>query len=202
MQSLCVRPKQTDVDKILESLLYSFVVCVCFVCIFGWAMPVTVTLQEVSGVRHYSLSPQPKPLAELAGLSVGLAVLIGIINTHDLSGRFFRLIRATQKTTRGSVWGDVFHERSGVVQIGLADGRRILGWVEHYSDDPKESNLFLQKANWIDESNELVPILGPGILITKEFKIEYIEFLDYTVDEPRTESNEAAPSATGDRRTT
>jgi hypothetical protein len=165
------------------------------VCLFGWAMPITANMQDVGGVRQYSLAPQPKPLVELAGLSIGLGVLIGFINTHDLSGRFFRFIRATQRTTRSSVWGDVFHERSGVVQVGLADGRRILGWVEYYSDDPKESNLFLQKAKWIDENGDLVPILGPGILITKDFKIEYIEFLDYTVDKPKTETKDAAPSA-------
>jgi hypothetical protein len=57
-----------------------------------------------------------------------------------------------------------------------------MGWVSHYSDDPKDSSVFLQSAVWLGESGEMIAIKGGGILITKESKIEYIEFLDSTVD--------------------
>jgi hypothetical protein len=80
-------------------------------------------------VKHYSLDIQPKSLGELAIISVCLGVLIGFIETNDLSGLFFRLIRATQRTTRSSVWSDVFHERKGVVQVELGDGRSVMGWI-------------------------------------------------------------------------
>ena len=39
IQALCVRPNQTELDKVWEALLYSFVVYVVFVCLVGPAMP-------------------------------------------------------------------------------------------------------------------------------------------------------------------
>lgn len=189
VQSLCVRPKQTEIDKIIESLLYSFVVYVSFVCIFGRSIPVAMNIQDTDGVKHYSFELQPKSLGELAILSIGLGVLIGVDNTNDLSGRFFRKIHATQRTTRSSVWSDVFHERRGVVLVELGDGRRVMGWAQHYSDDPRELSLFLEKAAWIDDAGEQVAIQGGGILITKELGVKSIEFLDSTVAESKAESD-------------
>jgi hypothetical protein len=186
-----VRPEQTEVDKVIESLLYSFVVYVLFVSVFGRSMPVVLSVQEVKDVKHYSLGIQPNSLGQLAILSISLGVLIGVISTNDLSGRFLRMIRATQRTTRSSVWSDVFHERRGVVLVELGDGRRVMGWVQHYSDDPKEPSLFLQAAAWVDENGENIPIRGSGILITDNLGIRDIEFLDSTQDE----SKEIPPKA-------
>jgi hypothetical protein len=185
-----VRPEQTELDKIIESLLYSFVIYVSFIFIFGSSIPGVLNVQDIGGVKQYSFEFQPKPLGELAILSIAVGVLIGIVNTNDLSGWFFRKIHATQRTTRSSVWSDVFHERRGVVLVELGDGRRVMGWVQHYSDDPKESSLFLEKAAWIDDTGEHVAILGGGILITKDLGVKSIEFLDLTVAESKAESKE------------
>ena len=102
------------------------------------------------------------------------------------------MIHATQRTTRSSVWSDVFHERRGVVLVELGDGRRVMGWIQHYSDDPKESSLFLEKAAWIDDAGENIEIQGGGILITKELGVKSIEFLNSTVAESKAESKEAS----------
>jgi hypothetical protein len=180
VQALCVRPKQTEVDKVIESLLYSFVIYVCFVVISGRAIPVKVNVENTKDAKSYSVDIDRRPIFELATISVALGFLVGVDSTKDLSGKLLRWTRLSQKTTRSSIWNDVFHERRGIVQIGLGDGRRLIGWAQYYSDDPKEGSLFLQKACWISEQNEAIPIRGGGILITKESKIEYVEFLDET----------------------
>jgi hypothetical protein len=194
VQALCVRPKQSDVDKILESLLYSFIVYLCFAVVSGGAIPVKVDVTETEDVKTYSVEIQRSPLATLAGISVCLGLLIGAVNTKDLSGRFFRWARLSQRTTRSSVWNDVFHERSGTVLVGLADGRRVMGWAEHYSDDPKEGSLFLQKAAWIKDDGAEAPINGAGILITKESKVEYIEFLEWKIPPENFGPNQPLPT--------
>jgi len=33
-----------------------------------------------------------------------------------------------------------------------------MGWVQHYSDDPKESSLFLEKEAWIDDAGDKVAV--------------------------------------------
>jgi len=178
VQSLCVRPEQTELDKIIESLLYSFVVYVAFVTLFGGAAPVGFQIHTDNGVQHYAIELHAKPLVQLAAIACLLALLVGFTATNDISGWVFRKLRLTQKTTRSSVWSDVFHELHGVVHVELGDSRRVIGWLRYYSDEPKDASLFLEKAAWIkNETNELIPIQGPGILITQEMGIKFVEFL-------------------------
>lgn len=180
VQTLCVRPEQSEIDKVLESLLYSFLVYLCFLFTFGQATPIKIS-EEVNkeSKKVYSVEVERGPLAALIGFSAVLGILLSANKTRDWSGRLFRWAKISQRTTRSSVWEDVFHEQSCSVLVGLGDGRRIIGWATHYSDDPHEGSLFIKKAAWIDEEHKEHPINGPGILITSEAKIEYVEFLDY-----------------------
>ncbi len=92
--------------------------------------------------------------------------------------------RFVSRSSRSSVWSDAFHDRGGVLQVELGDGRRVIGWLRYYSDEPQDSSLFLEKANWVGEDSSLIPIDGPGILITKDLGINWVEFLDSSTAEP------------------
>lgn len=181
IQALCVRPAQTELDKVWEALLYSFVVYVAFVLLVGPAMPVGLQITQANGVQQYSVELHPRPLAELTLISVVLALAVGGLVTNDISGKAFRKLRLTQRTSRSSVWGDTFHEFGGVILVELGDGRRVEGWVRYYSDEPTPASLFLEKAAWVTDEDTLVPIDGAGILITQELGIRTIEFLRWTV---------------------
>lgn len=178
VQWLCVRPKQTELDKIIESLLYSFVVYAIFVLFWGGAVPVDLASQQSGGATHYQVHVERRPLLELVAISLVLALAVGGIVTNDLSGRFFRWLRLTQRTTRSSVWSDAFHDRGGVVQVELGDKRRIMGWLRYYSDEPHDASLFLENAAWINDDLSLVHIPGPGILLTKDLGIQSVSFLN------------------------
>ena len=82
-------------------------------------------------------------------------------------------------SNRSSVWSDVFHEVRGVAQIELGDGRNVMGWIRYYADDPEDASIFLEKAAWVTPDNQLVHIIGPGILITRNLGIKHIMFLEY-----------------------
>ena len=179
IQALCVRPEQTELDKIIESLLYSFVVYVAFVSLFGSSVPVGVQISSENGIQHYGVELYARPLLELAAISLLLALMSGFVITNDISGWVFRKLRLTQKTTRSSVWSDAFHDLGGVVHVELGDGRRVMGWLRYYSDEPKDASLFLENAAWVNsDTNEVVPIQGPGILITRDMGIRFVEFLE------------------------
>jgi hypothetical protein len=178
VQSLCVRPKQTELDKVIEALLYTLLVYALFVLLTGNKIPVSLTIETLNGTQRYTLQTEPKKLVLLVIIPVGLALLIGWDSTNDLSGRIFRKLRLTQRTTRSSVWSDVFHEVRGIAQIELEDGRSVMGWISYYSDEPEDASVFLEKAAWITSENQLVPINGPGILITRNLAIKHIMFLD------------------------
>lgn len=192
-QTLCVRSTQTELDKVVEALLYSFVVYVTFVWLVGPAVPVSLQVREVNGAQQYAIALQPKALAQLTFIAVVLALAVGGIVTNDLSGKLFRKLRLTQRTSRGSVWGDTFHDYGGVILVELGDGRRVEGWVRYYSDEPTPASLFLEQAAWVTDDNALVPIDGPGILISQEVGIRTIEFLQWT--DQRDESGKGAATS-------
>jgi Family of unknown function (DUF6338) len=180
VQQLCVRPEQTEFDKIFESLFYSFAIYVFYIAFFEPSVPVSLIVRTIDGAEHYSVDFQQKPILYIFGIAAALGLLVSVNITNDLSGRLFRKIKFSDRSLRTSTWGDVLHDFNGVVQIELEDGRRIMGWLRYYSDNPEGALIFLENAAWIDRTNNhaKIPVKGPGVLLTAETKIKYIEFLD------------------------
>ena len=178
-QQLSFRPKQSELDKVVEALLLSLVLYVLVIPFFGFALPVGWHAAGTSGnLGSYVVVAKWKELAVLALAAVLLGILYAANLNHDWALKLFRKAHVTKRTSRTSIWGDVFQEIGGTVQVGLADGRSVMGWVRHYSDDPSDSLIFLAQAAWIDESDGLVPIEGPGILLLREAQIQYVMFLN------------------------
>src|ERR1700724_182595 len=97
IQWLCVRPQQTEMDKLVEALLFSFVIYVAF----------TVMVGHIQVTRNH--------VVYLTLLSIGIAVIGSALWTNDLLGWLLRKIRVTQRTSHPSVWNDVFHRYTGYV---------------------------------------------------------------------------------------
>jgi|HubBroStandDraft_5_1064220.scaffolds.fasta_scaffold105364_2 hypothetical protein len=165
-QALCVEPDRTEMDKLVEALLYSFLIYTSFIALFG------------------KLELDSKHLAWLAITAVCWGLAISIVWTNDFAGRVLRPMRITRRTSRQSVWIDTFHEHSGYVLVELADGRLVLGWTSFFSEDNRTSEgtsrtaLFLEDAAWVTSDGKRQQIDGPGILITEECRITTVSFLN------------------------
>ncbi|MCI0350723.1 MAG: DUF6338 family protein [Acidobacteriales bacterium] len=177
VQALCVRPSQTEFDKLIEALLYSFLVYVAFSVLFERSPLRFIEVTGTAGERIFTPDIGSRELLSILGIALVLSLLIGFSITNDLHGRILRRLHVTQRTTRSSVWSDIFHDVDYYVQIQFTDGRKIRGWPRHYSDTPEEASIFLEKAAWITSDGKLIEIPGPGILITKNLPIETIMFL-------------------------
>jgi hypothetical protein len=177
VQSLCTRPQQSEFDKVIEALLYSFVTYLLFTAIIG-QVPLSMRVEPDGQAKLVSVETRVGPLLWLGLIALAVALILSFSTNNDLHGRVLRKLRFTQRTARNSVWSDVFHYASGYVQVELVDGRNVLGWLRYYSDTPEESSLCLEDAAWIGPGNVKVPIKGPGILLTKESGIRTIMFLD------------------------
>lgn len=152
-QRLTVNPKQSEFDKTIEALLYSFFVYLIYTAIFR-SLPVSVKAEKVGETFHYSIEASPLRLALLPLIAVMLSVLVSFAANNDFFGRFFRWLGATRGTWRSSTWDDVFHSFSGVVQVELSDGRSVMGWLKFFSTGRRIEPCFLsvrlgstQKAN-------------------------------------------------------
>jgi len=116
-------------------------------------------------------------IALALALSILLGLLVSWLVTNDWLTSFLRTCGVTARSSRASVWSDVFHTVEGYALIEFIDGRRLRGWPLHFSDTPDEATLFLTQAAWISDNGALAEIDGPGILITKNYTIQTISFL-------------------------
>jgi hypothetical protein len=183
VQFLTVWRKQTELDKVVEALLFSLVLYVVSLPIFDHKLPIGWQSLDPGRPNVYQVLVDWKHLATLAGLAILVALLYSANINHDWLMKTLRWMRITERTARSTIWNDTFQEIGGFVQVGISGDRSVIGWLRDYSDDASEPSLFLEEAAWVtkgpDGTATEVTIEGPGILLTKETAIEYVIFLPW-----------------------
>jgi hypothetical protein len=183
VQQLATRRKQSDLERIIEALLFSFVIYVCFIAANRGRLPFHVL--KGSDANGDSIVWDPSSVWILAAITFGFGLFAVIYINNDWN-RLFRKLHLTERTTRNSIWTDIFESEAGreqVVQVELSGGRSVLGVLLYYSDDPDESSLFVTRAAWVTSDGEKIPIPGQGILLTKESGIRSISLLEPAEDD-------------------
>ena len=145
-QYLAVRIDQSELDKAVEALLFSFVLYLATLPFFGYSLPVSWAMDPDS---EYHIYVHYKLLVTLFVASVALGILYAANINHDWALGLLRKLKVTERTSRKSIWHDVFQETGGWVQVSMKDGKKALGWVRYYSDDVDDRSLFLESASWI-----------------------------------------------------
>jgi hypothetical protein len=182
-QIMSVRNKQSEFDRIVEALLFSFFTYVLYEFHFGPQIPLRwSTVSDKAGGPHYVFAVDHKKFFILIGIALVLGAVWGWIQGHDYPSKLLRAFRLTERSSRDSVWKDVFlSQKKGYVQVGLADGRSAIGVLANYSDSGKERAIFLTDASWVVESGDqdsLIPIPGAGLLLTDKSEIQFVMFLN------------------------
>jgi uncharacterized protein DUF6338 len=192
-QYLAVRRKQTDLERVVEALLFSVILYLATLPFFGYRLPVTWHA-IASDPGSFGVELAWSHLVVLALSSLVLGVLYAANINHDWLMKLFRWMHVTERTARSSIWNDVFQEiPRGFVQVGLQGDIRVVGWLRYYSDEAEDASLFLERAAWYDKDGNENAVDGPGILLTKQVGIEYILFLNW--------QDATAEESTEDRQT-
>ncbi len=189
---LTARSQQSDLERVIQALMHSFLIYIIYLGVFGANLPIDWVPSGVGSAVHFQIVVHRSRILTLGALSLCLGLLWGFIKGYDVHMRALRWLGVTERTSRESVWNDVLVTQSGIVQVGLGDGRVALGILDRYSDTGDEGSLFLSGASWVSEDNSLVPIAGPGLLLTKSSDIKFIMFLDQTQDATDSESHSVA----------
>jgi hypothetical protein len=192
VQALATRRLPTDLERVIEALVFSFLIYVCYIPLNSGRLPFHIQGDPI-GKGNETVLWEPAQLAWLAGVTVIFALLAVSYVRFD-GNRLFRAIGLTERTTHNSIWNDIF-EREAIdnqpVQVELADGRSVLGILLYYSDTSDEGSVYLKEASWVDETGQTIPIPGPGILLTKNSEIRSVSLLN---PEPGTPGEEAEPT--------
>jgi hypothetical protein len=184
VQRLAVRPNQTELDKVIEALIFSFFLYLIVSPFFSYSLPLSWQKRTAQGIEQYTFQLNWPYLAALAALALTSGILYGANLNHDWLLRLLRKLNVTQRTARNSIWNDAFQDiPSSFVLVQLSGDRSIIGYLRYYSDEPEDASLFLEDAAWIvDEDGAQSPIEGPGILLTKQAGIESVSFLKSGMD--------------------
>ncbi len=178
LNALTVRRERSQLEKIVEALVFSFIVYASW----SWLVlrrPLQVEVERINEkATRYSISVSPSESIWLALIATALGLLMSFLLTNDVPTKLLRWPKITRASTRASVWSDVFTGMTRYVVVEFTDGRRIIGWPRYFSDTPKEGSLFLERAAWVLDDGNTVDISGPGILITKNMRIDNVVFLD------------------------
>ena len=130
VQFLAVRRRQTEMDKVVEALLFSLVLYVFTLPFFGNTLPIGWKTPDTRQPMAYQVAVDWKHLASLAASSIVFALLYSANINHDWLMSLFRKMKITERTSRSTIWHDKFQEIGGFVQVGISDGRTVIGWVE------------------------------------------------------------------------
>ena len=179
VRALAVRAKQTDFGQVVDACLYSLLIYTAFVVLAAGRLPFSV--QRVSaGSSDFATIWHPRALLGLTSTTLLVAVTAVLYINHDWN-RALRRLRLTERTTRQSIWNDVFQsvaKTQQAVQVELEGNRSVLGILSYYSDDAEECSIYLRQAEWVSESGENQKIPGDGILLTRNSGIKSVSLLD------------------------
>jgi hypothetical protein len=184
VQALATRRTQSDLERVIEAIVFSFIIYVCYVPLNRGKLPFHIS-HDPSGKGDDSVLWEPAQLAWLAAVTFVFA-LVSVAYIRFDGNRLFHWIKLTERTTRNSIWNDVFESEAidgQPLQVELADGRSVLGSLLYYSDVAEDASIYLTQASWVDADNKTVPIPGSGILLTKSSGIRSVSLLN-----PETES--------------
>lgn len=179
VQMLALRGSQTDLDKVIEACLYSFLIYATFVLFTHGSLPFDVVLAKPPATETL-IAWHARRLLGLATTTLVFAVC-GAVYVNKDGNRLFRWVKLTERTSRRSIWNDIFQQvatRNQVVQVELGDGRSILGVLSYYSDVAEDCSIYIAQASWVDKDGGTVTIPGAGILLTKNANITSISLLD------------------------
>lgn len=179
VQLLALRGSQTDLDKVIEACLYSFLIYATFVLFTHGALPFDV-IPAKPPVLETIIQWHANRLIGLSAITFAFSIFGALYINRD-GNWLFRKVKVTERTSRRSIWNDIFQreaKKSQVVQVELGDGRSILGVLNYYSDTAEECSVYIAQASWVGEDGIPVRIPGPGILLTKNANIRSISLLD------------------------
>jgi hypothetical protein len=187
VQLLAARRKQSELDKVVEALIFSLLLYLITLPFFRYSLPIawhsgpgkSGDISQIFIVWHHLLA--------LAVFALVLGSLYAASINHDWLIAPFKWLKITERTARSSVWNDVFSDLQGFVQVGLSNGRSVIGWIRNYSDEDETQVLFLEDAAWVNDEGKETPIRGAGILLSKDSGIEYVMFLDAPVESANSE---------------
>ena len=177
LSAIVVRGETGNLARVIEGLMFSFAI---YAVVWGFVRfsPIVVRLLEYSsGKSTYVVRPIPEAMVLILAVAVLLPILAGYSINHDVHMKFLRAIRVTKKTSRESLWLDIFTDLGQrPVVANLKNGKRIRGWPLYYSSRSGERGLYLYRPAYLDPGGGVRKLPIHGLFLVEKDCIRSIEF--------------------------
>ena len=165
VQALATRRSQTDLERIIEALVFSFIIYVGYMPLNQGRLPFHI-IQDPAGKAADTVLWEPAQLLSLALTTIVFAFAAVAYVRFD-GNRIFQWVGLTERTTRNSIWNDVLESEAiegQPLQVELADGRSVIGVLLYYSDVAEDCSVFLTQAAWVDANGAAIdiPVRNPS----------------------------------------
>lgn len=163
------RPKESPFERIIQALIFTAV-------IQAIVYPLGRLLILIGGVWR-ALGVWDTGAAYVASFLV--AVLLGLLfaalaNTSKLHSRLPEFL--TKRTSFPSEWFSAFNRDKRYVYLHLVGNRRIYGWPNEWPDNPTSGHFVLNRAEWILDTNERVPLSVTERMLIPAAEVVMVEF--------------------------
>lgn len=174
LDSVITRKNTNNPSKVTEAFVFSFLIYASVNVFYRWEP--LVTAHKTGDIFSYSFTNDIWLIFLTLALSLLIPLLIGACIHNDIHTKIFRKFNITDKTSRTSVWQDVYVNEKRHVVAHLKDGRRVYGWPMYYSHSSEESHLYLFQPAWITDDGNYIECQTHGMLLKNE-DVEIIEFM-------------------------
>ena len=164
-----VRPSQFE--RLIQALIFTLLVKAGLVLVHSL----------VSWIGRWLLLGSWSDNAELLW-SIGLALLFGTLLSWAINAdalhRLLRRFGITNQTSHPSVWHSTLASGPWYLVLHLKDGRRIYGWANRWSDDPKSGHFSIEEAEWLGDENDRIPMEGVLRILVPVEDVTLVEIMD------------------------
>jgi hypothetical protein len=143
--------------RVLDALLFSFVVYLIVSAFFPWE-PLAQVKSTVTtgGSLTFFFSNSRRVIALSCVGVICFPIIAGFLYFNDYVHTVLRKLKITTKTSRDNTWNDAFLTQNRYVIVTLKDGRRIRGYPTMFSTNPEEGFVYLYNPAWVNDNKNSV----------------------------------------------
>ena len=176
--------QRTTFERLLIALVLTLLATLLSHWIFATPLFPSIKISPKSSLDSVLAAFVGRNLAVASAISALIGLAAAWIQNKGWLYDLLRSLGITSRTGGIDVWHEVFSRNRQIwVQVRFKDGRLLIGWPEHYSEDGDQKELFVADATWLipqrsGRPDQLMDVAGPGVYVVDWKAIEAIEILD------------------------
>lgn len=159
--------KPSEFERIVQALIFT-------IFVQGGIAIVNLLVNSPDGKK--CIPPEMELVISIA-IAIALGLLIVFFANNDYLHWVLRKLKFTRESSRPSSWYSAFYKSQTFVVLHLFDGRRIMGLLKEWPNQPDEGHFIITKGEWLTEDNKRFPWKGVEFILFPAKEVKFVEFM-------------------------